>query len=129
MRPIVSGQDHLRYPLNDLFGTQAQVRLLRVMANEVDGPVSVSDVARRAGLTVPGAQKALGKLIAAGFISRVGGGRNHLYEIQRSGKLMQAALSLFQIEKSRYEDLTTILKKTIQELSSHPQQESPTQHR
>ena len=90
MRPIVSEQDPLRHPLNVLLGTQAQVRLLRVMANEVDSPVSDPDVARRAGLTVPGAQKALGKVIASGFISRVGGGRKHLYEIRSSDRLMQA---------------------------------------
>ncbi len=119
MRPIVSGQDPLRHPLNELLGTQAQVRLLRVMANEVDGPVSASDVARRAGLTIPGAQKALGKLIASGFITRVGGGRKHLYEIRGSDSLMQAVLSLFQAEKVRYGDLRSVLKKTIQECLPH----------
>jgi predicted transcriptional regulator len=120
MRPIVSEQDPLRYPLNHLFGTQAQVRLLRVMANEVDGPVSVSDVAGLAGLTIPGAQKALGKLIATGFISRVGGGRKHLYQFRSSDRLVQSALSLFQTEKNRYEDLKTEIKKIIQELSPYP---------
>ena len=45
MRPVVSQQDPLRYPLNALFGTQAHVRLLRVMANEVEGPLTASDVA------------------------------------------------------------------------------------
>lgn len=120
MRPIVSEQDPLRHPLNELFGTQAQVRLLRVMANEVDGPVSASDVARRAGLTLPGAQKALGKLIRSGFITRVGGGRKHLYEIHRSDSLMQAVLTLFQVEKVRYEDLKSVLKKSIQERMPHP---------
>jgi hypothetical protein len=42
MRPIVSEQDPLRYPLNELLGTRAHVRLLRVMANEVDG--SLTDI-------------------------------------------------------------------------------------
>ena len=49
MRPIVSEQDPLRYPLNELLGTRAHVRLLRVMANEVDGPLTASEVAKRAG--------------------------------------------------------------------------------
>ena len=30
MRPIVSEQDFLRYPLNELFGTRAHVRLLQL---------------------------------------------------------------------------------------------------
>ena len=113
MRPIVSEQDPLRYPLNELLGIQANVRLLRVMANEVDGPLTTSDVAKRAGLTVPGAQKALGRLFRAGFISRVGGGRKHQYEICSSDRLMQATLKLFQAEKGRYEQLISTIKKEM----------------
>ena len=120
MRPIVSEQDPLRYPLNELFGTRAHVRLLRVMANEVDGPLTVSDVAKRAGLTVPGAQKALGRLFRSGFISRVGGGRKHQYAIRCSGRLMQITLELFQAERDRYEQLFTTIKKEIKNLRPYP---------
>ena len=120
MRPIVSKQDTLRYPLNELLGTRAHVRLLRVMANEVDGPLTASDVAKRAGLTVPGAQKALGRLFRSGFISRVGGGRNHQYEIRCSDRLMQITLELFQAEKDRYEQLVIAIKKEIKNLTPHP---------
>ncbi len=109
MRPIVSEQDPLRYPLNELFGTQAHVRLLRVMANEVEGPLTASDVAKRAGLTVPGAKKALGRLVRSGFISRVGGGRNLQYEIGRLDRLMQIVLELFQVENDRYEQLVATI--------------------
>jgi len=120
MRPIVLEQDFLRYPLNELFGTQAQVRLLRVMANEVDGPLAVSDAAKRAGLTVPGAQKALNKLLRAGFISRVGGGRKPQYQIRFSDRLMQVALTLFQAEKDQYEQLISTIKTEIKNLKPHP---------
>ena len=114
MRPIVSKQDALRYPLNELLGTRVHVRLLRVMANEVDGPLTASDVATRAGLTTPGAQKALGRLFRSGFFSRVGGGRNHQYEIRRSDRLVQITLELFQAEKDRHEQLITAIKKQNQ---------------
>lgn len=120
MRPIVSEQDPLLYPLNELLGTRANVRLLRVMANEVHGPLTASDVAKRAGLTVPGAQKALGRLFRSGFISRVGGGRKHQYEIRCSDRLMQITLELFQAEKDRYEQLLTTIKKEIKNLTPHP---------
>lgn len=120
MRPIVSEQDLLRYPLNELFGARAHVRLLRVMANEVDGPLTVSDAAKRAGLTVPGAQKALDRLIRSGFISRVGGGRKHQYEIRFSDRLMQSVLTLFQAEKDRYEQLIDTIKTKIKNLIPHP---------
>jgi DNA-binding Lrp family transcriptional regulator len=120
MRPIVSEQNSLRYPLNELFGTEAHVRLLRVLANEVDGPLSASDAAARAGLTVPGAQKALRRLFQSGFILRVGGGRNYQYTISRSDRLVKVALDLFKAEKDRYEELLDSIKKINESLTPHP---------
>ena len=120
MRPIVLEQNPLRYPLNELLGTQANVRLLRVMANEVEGPLAASDVAERAGLTIPGAQKALARLFRTGFISCVGGGKKHQYEIRRSDRLMQIILELFQAEKRQYEQLISNIKKKIQCVTPPP---------
>jgi DNA-binding Lrp family transcriptional regulator len=90
------------------------------MANEVYGPLTASDVAKRAGLTVPGAQKALRKLFRSGFVSRVGGGQKHQYEIHSSDRLMKVVLALFQAEKDRYEQLLAAIKKEIQNLEPHP---------
>jgi len=120
MRPIVSEQNPLRFPLNEILGTQAQIRLLRVMAIEVDGPVSASDAAIRAGLTLPGAQKAFARLFRSGFVSRVGGGRKHQYEISRSNRIMQIVSELFQTEKDRYEQLLAEIKTEIENLTPHP---------
>lgn len=120
MRPIASEQDPIKYPLNELIGTRAHVRLLRVMANEVEGPITAADAAKRAGLTVPGAQKALGKLLRSGFISRVGGGRNYQYEIRGSDLLMQIIIELFQVEKNRYEQLLANIKNEIDKIVPPP---------
>ena len=120
MRPIAYQQNPLQYPLNEILGTRAQVRLLRVMANEVDGSITVSDAAKRAGLTVPGAQKAISKLNRSGFVSRVGGGRKHQYEIRSSDRLMQIILELFRTEKDRYERLFSAIKAEIKNLRPHP---------
>ena len=49
MRPISGEQDIVRYPLNELLGTHANVRLLRVLIEGVDGPVSVGEAAAQAG--------------------------------------------------------------------------------
>ena len=121
MRPIASGQDNFRHPLNELLGTRANIRLLRVMAIEVEGPLTAPDVAKRAGLTVPGAQKALNRLYRAGFLSRVGGGRRHQYEIYRLDQLMQATLRLFKAEKDRYERLINAIKTEVNGLIPPPQ--------
>jgi len=116
MRPIVSDQNFLRNPLNELLGTQAHVRLLRVLANEVEGPLTAPDAAAHAGLTIPGAHKALKRLLQSGFVVRVGGGRKHQYELRRSDKLIKAVAGLFQSEKERYEALLSAIKDEIKKL-------------
>ena len=116
MRPIVSDQNFLRNPLNELLGTQALVRLLMVLACEVDGPLSVPNAAEHAGLTIPGAHKALKRLLQSGFVVRVGGGRKHQYELRHSDKLVKAMARLFQSEKERYEALLSAIKDEIEKL-------------
>jgi len=114
MRPVVSEQNSLRHPLNELLGKEAHVRLLRVLANEIEGPLTASDAARRAGLTLPGAHKALRRLLQTGFIVRIGAHRSHQYELRRSDKLVMAVLKLFHYEKKRYEDLVGFIKDRIE---------------
>ena len=116
MRPIVSEQNSLRNPLNELLGTEALVRLLRVLASEVDGPLSTSDAAALAGLTIPGAHKTLKRLLKSGIVVRVGGGRRHQYELRRSDALVKALLKLFQSEKDRYEALISAIKEGIEKV-------------
>ena len=120
MRPVVYGQNSLRYPLNELLGTEARVRILRVLANDVDGPITAPNVAERTGLTIPGTHQALKRLLQSGFVVRVGGGRRHLYELNRSDKLIKALLKLFQVEKNRYEALLNSIKKEFEKPVPYP---------
>jgi predicted transcriptional regulator len=119
MRPIVSDQNSLQNPLNELLGTESHVRLLRVLANEVDGPLTTPDAAERAGLTIPGAHKALKRLFKSGFVVRVGGGRTHQYELLRTDKFVKAVLKLFQSEKERYQTLLNAIKDQIKNLTPY----------
>ena len=120
MRPVVYGQNSLRYPLNELLGTEANVRILRVLANDVDGPITAPNVAERTGLTIPGTHQALKRLLQSGFVVRVGGGRRYLYELNRSDKLIKALLKLFQVEKNRYEALLNSIKKEFEKPVPYP---------
>jgi len=120
MRPIVRDKNSLRNPLNELLGTEAHVRLLRVLACEVDGPLSASDAAALAGLTIPGAYKALNRLLKSGIVVRVGGGRKHQYDLRSSDTLVKALLKLFQSEKTRYEALLGALKEAIEKVVPYP---------
>jgi predicted transcriptional regulator len=120
MRPVVYGQNSLRYPLNELLGTEAHVRILRVLANDVDGPITAPNAAERTGLTIPGTHQALKRLLRSGFVVHVGGGRRHLYELNRSDKLIKALLKLFQTEKNRYEALLDAIKKEFEKPVPYP---------
>ena len=120
MRPIVSDQNSLRNPLNELLGAEAHVRLLRVLASEVDGPLTPSNAAEVSGLTIPGAHKALNRLLKSGIVVRVGGGRKHQYELRRSDALVKALLKLFQSEKDRYEALLSAIKEAIEKAVPYP---------
>jgi predicted transcriptional regulator len=116
MRPIVSNQNPLRNPLNEILGTEAHVRLLRVLATEDAGPLTAPDAADRSGLTIRGTRKAIKRLLQSGFVVSVGGGRKHQYELRHSDKLVKAILKLFQSEKDRYESLLNTLKDEIGKL-------------
>lgn len=119
MRPIVSDQNSLHNPLNELLGAESRVRLLRVLANEVDGPLTAPNAAKLAGLTIPGAHKALKRLLKSGFVVRVGGGRTHQYELRRTDTLVMALLKLYQSENERYEDLLGAIKNQIEKLTPY----------
>lgn len=120
MRRVAAGQNFFRYPLNELLGREAHVRVLRVLATEVSGPVSMSDMARRAKLTLPGLQKAIGRLVDSGILAVAGGGRRQQYMIRESDPLAQAILTLFETEKKRYEKFILGLRIQIEKLSYPP---------
>ena len=120
MRPVVVDQNSLRYPLNELLGTESHVRILRVLANDVDGPITAPNAAERTGLTIPGTHQALKRLLKSGFVVRVGSGRRYLYALNRSDKMIKALLKLFQAETNRYETLLNAIKKELEKPTPYP---------
>ncbi len=112
MRPIKSQRSALRYPLDGILGSEAQVRLLRVLINEVDGPLSVSEAARLAELTPAGARKALERLEEYGFVQRLGSGRA-TYEVSEQGVGAQALAQLFSQEQRRYDEFVASLRAAV----------------
>lgn len=116
MRPIASKQPFVRYPLNRLLGTAANVRLLRVLADEVVGPISASEAADRTGLTESGARRALDHLAKTGFVVRVGGGRSQQFTL-REDALSQSLRALFRAEHARYDELIRSLRTGLEGLT------------
>jgi DNA-binding IclR family transcriptional regulator len=84
-----SQTDAIRYPLDELMGTHAGVRLLRLLAYDVDGPLSAPDAAERAGLTPSAARTTLEALARTGFVVRIGGGRK-MYQVREGDQLVEA---------------------------------------
>ena len=116
MRPIATEQNALRYPLNQLLGTPANVRLLRILSNEVVGPITTADAADRAGLTEAGARLALGRLARTGFVRRVGGGRSHQFALREADPLAAQLATLFRSENDRYQAFLSGLRDVLESL-------------
>lgn len=103
----------VRYPLDSALGTEAQVRLLRVLLMHRSIPLSVSDSARLAGLTAAGARRALDKLRIAGFVNRVGSGHTPTYAIRDDAVGIRALAQAFEEEQARYDRFLTALKAAV----------------
>jgi len=116
MRPIAIEQNVIRYPLNELLGTPANVRLLRVLAEEVIGPIGVYQAADKTGLTPAGARRALVKLSKTGFVQRIGGGRSQQYVLLESDPITSTIRELFQKESKRYRVLRTQIREALEGL-------------
>jgi len=113
MRHVSSQRDILQYPLDAILGSEAQVRLIRVLLHEVDSPLSVADAARLAGLTPAGARKALERLEQAGFTERIGSGRAQKYGIRPNAPASGSLSLVFEEEQRRYDDFMGGLKTAI----------------
>jgi len=116
MRPIAIEQNVIRYPLNELLGTPANVRLLRVLAEEVIGPIGVHEAADKTGLTPAGARRALVKLSKTGFVQRIGGGRSQQYVLLESDPITSTIRELFRKESKRYRVLRTQIREALEGL-------------
>ncbi len=113
MRPPRIQRSGLRYPLDDVLGTSALVRLIRVLVYDVGGPVSVADAARLAGLSSTGARKSLETLERLGVARRVGTGRALKFGPREGNTYLPLFHRLFEHEQSQYEGLLGDLRQAV----------------
>jgi hypothetical protein len=116
MRPLSTKRNALRYPFDSVFGTEAQVRILRVLSMEIVRPISVPEAALLSGLTQPGVRKALDRLVETGLVDRIGSGRSQHYCLREKEPLIQAIGSLFGEEQRVYERIVAALRKAFDDL-------------
>jgi len=98
----------LRAPLSYALGTPAKVALLRLLTPGGD-PVSQREAARRTGIQVRSAQRALDDLVALGVVTRLAGGREHLVQLNTTHRLAHALTVLFDAEADLYRALRETL--------------------
>ncbi len=110
MRPPKVTQRGLRYPLNEFLGTEANVRLLRVLARHPT-PFTSGELARRAMLGRTSVYPALRVLERAGIVEHIGVGSQKLVQLRMRHPLSQRLTELFRAEAQRVDDLTGTLRR------------------
>ena len=113
MRPPKIQRSNLRYPLDGVFGTPAMVRLIRVLAYDVNGPVGITEAAKMAGLTPAGTRKSMEILERLGVAIRVGTGRAQKFAPVQGNPYFPAFRELFTLEQHQHEELLKELRDVV----------------
>lgn len=97
-------QSAIRAPLDTIFGVDSNVRVLRVLAAH-GGPLSSSDISRRAKLSRSSTRQGLISLEECGAIVTEGSGYSRLHRFNRDFCLAPQIEALFAAEAVRYEKI------------------------
>lgn len=112
MKP--AAQSFLRFPLNLVFDSPANVRVLRALARH-GGMLSASELANFANLTKPSVFSALRQLVEAGTVEALGSDRQRLYRFDGAGALGTALGALFVAEHQTYRSIIDLIRVSAQE--------------
>lgn len=110
MRPPATPQSARRYPLNAILGTEANVRLLRVLIATAGQPVTSSALAGRAALARTSIYKALDLLEQTGIVTYTGAGRQRQVRFRRNHPLAPALEALFTAESTTFAEFLDALR-------------------
>jgi len=105
-------QNQLLRPLNEILGTQANVRLMRGLALSATS-VTSGELARRAQLGRTSIYPALRELERSGIIELVGAGSQRQVQLRERHPLARGLKELFRAEARRFEELITALRELL----------------
>jgi Sugar-specific transcriptional regulator TrmB len=112
-------QDRLINPLNEIFGTQANVRLLRVLALQ-NTSLTAGELAKRARLGRTSIYPVLRELERVGVVEFIGAGPRKLVQLRAGYPLSRILKELFRVEAGRFDALTSALRKLISGMPRSP---------
>lgn len=119
MRPTKLRQSHLLQPLNRVLGTEANVRLVRVLALS-STPVTSGELAKRALLGRTSIYPALRELERAGIVEFVGAGTQRQVQLRDRNPLAGILRQLFRAEAHRFEALIVALRELLSGMPHRP---------
>jgi predicted nucleotidyltransferase len=115
MKPSV--QSFLRYPLDRVFESPANVRVLRAVARH-GGEMTTSMVMDQTGLTRMSVLSAIGRLADYGLIQVIGRERQRLSRFNEKSPMSASVKQLFATESARYSDTISLIRKTSERLGA-----------
>ena len=115
MRVPRNRQNRFLQPLDEVLGTQANVRLLRVLVLRRTS-LTAGELARSAALGRTWIYPALRQLERAGIVEFVGAGAQRLVQLRDRHPLSRILKELFRSESRRFETLTVALRDLLADL-------------
>lgn len=120
MRPVKTSQGSLSSPLNRILGTEAHVRVLRILSR-AEEPLTRPQVARFARLDESGVRRVLDALATEGIVEAVEGGGHMRMRLRDENPLAAALRALFQAEIQRAEEIVKAIRAKVRTLSKRPE--------
>ena len=116
MRPPAKMQDPARTPLNEILGSEGDVRILRVLSFSRES-IGRTAVARRAQLNPSGVRRSLDRLAEFGIIEIIGCGRNIAVRLRDQHPLAAPLRSLFHAEQMVFDGIVDSAREAFSQRS------------
>lgn len=106
-------------PLEHILGSPGLIRVARVLAQH-GGALGVSDISRRAKLSLPSTRAALRRLRESEIVTAVGAGRSMVCSLRMQHPLTPALVALFSAEEEYASDVLGAIRRATDSLEPTP---------
>jgi len=106
-------------PLEHILGSPGLIRVARVLAQH-GGGLGVSDISRRAKLSLPSTRAALRRLRESEIVTAVGAGRSMVSSLRTQHPLTPALVALFSAEEEYANDVLGAIRRAADSLEPTP---------